>query len=577
MKNLSFFVILVVVLSLFMGEASVTAKEAPQLIAKSEIAAVTVFVRGARIYRHAEVALKKGEQAVVFEGFSTNLIDDSVRVLFEGSPKARISGIDIQTESTFRLIETETNVLLKKKVNFDDQIKMLMSVRSGHQAEIDFASGIIQQMKNSENMTQDVKKLKEMMTFVRETIKSASDEINIVDKKIRDIMEEIVKVDKEMKDLRYRYPSQQKNLIIRMTASEAEKVSLIMSYITPDASWKPSYDVRYVSEKKKVEIISYGVITQNTKENWDNVELTLSTAEATATVALPKFLPRVVHLGKWTIEESIQENQVEMRQNARFMNANSIQTKQQMFANNINDWEQQSRSYFTGKLSRLLGTIVFQLEEKRTINGDSRPHRTMLNLNEFDAEMDYFARPAISEFVYYHANLENTSKTPLLEGEMNIFVDSKFIGKWDMEPVAPGDKFEVFFGTVNELKIKRDVVKVLTEAPDKKNFRSSNLLTREMRITVENFFDKEVEVKIMDSIPVSWTDEVKVKLPVITPESKPDELGRLFWTLKIAPSKKSAIEYTYVIEYPDREQVKVEQWSEERYAKQKEAYKESKK
>ena len=242
-----------------------------------------------------------------------------------------------------------------------------------------------------------------------------------------------------------------------------------------------------------------------------------------------------------------------------------------------NIWKQQSRSYFTGKLSRLLGTIVFQLEEKRTINGDSRPHRTMLNLNEFDAEMDYFARPAISPFVYYHANLVNTSKTPLLEGEMNIFVDSKFIGKWDMEPVAPGDKFEVFFGTVNELKIKRDVVKVLTEAPDKKSFRSSNLLTREMRITVENFFDKEVEVKIMDSIPVSWTDEVKVKLPVITPASKPDELGRLFWTLKIAPSKKSVIEYTYVIEYPEKEQVKVENWSKERYEKQKDFYKKNKK
>ena len=103
MKKLSVFVVLVIVMSLFMGERSVTAKEAPQLKAKSEIAAVTVFVRGARIYRHAEVALKKGEQAVVFEGFSMNLIDDSVRVLFEGAPKARISGIDIQTESTFQL------------------------------------------------------------------------------------------------------------------------------------------------------------------------------------------------------------------------------------------------------------------------------------------------------------------------------------------------------------------------------------------------------------------------------------------------------------------------------------------
>ena len=589
MKKLSVFIVMVIVLSLFMGENSVTAKEVTKVQAKAEITAVTVFIKGARIYRHAKVDLVKGEQQIVFEGYSVNMIDDSVRVLFEGAPKARISGIDIQTEDTVRLIKAEYEKLEAKETELTEQYNKLVNERSAFQAEIDFANGIIAQMKINENLSQDVEKLKELMAFVRDTIKKANDGILEITNKQRVIDKELGKIESERFILSDKYPDEQKNLIIRVSAPEAETVDMIISYITPEAMWKPSYDVRYKENEKKVDVITYGEIVQVTGEDWENVQLTLSTAEATATVALPDFMPSVVHTGDYDVDED--ETKIE-KIHVQFMRFNNVQTANQDYRNERrklrngaiiwdpdegDKWENESKSYFTGNLARFMGTIVFELDEKRSINGDSRPHRTMLNTNEFDVEMDYFARPAISEFVYYHGILKNTTKSPILKGEMNIFVDSKFVGKWEMEPVAPGDEFDVYFGTVNELKIDRKVVKVLKEGPDPKNYRSSNLLTRELRITVENFFDKEVEVKILDSIPVSWSDEVKVHLTNITGDIEPDEIGRLNWTLKLKPAEESVIEYSYVVEYPEKDEVELEKWTEERYEKQKEYYEKNKK
>lgn len=77
------------------------------------------------------------------------------------------------------------------------------------------------------------------------------------------------------------------------TEGEAE---LQLSYIVPNASWFPVYDLRVDYEEKTATLTTYGIIQQKTGEDWQNVLLSLSTAS-------PTFSTDTVKLNSWRIRQ----------------------------------------------------------------------------------------------------------------------------------------------------------------------------------------------------------------------------------------------------------------------------------
>jgi len=58
------------------------------------------------------------------------------------------------------------------------------------------------------------------------------------------------------------------------------------------------------------------------------------------------------------------------------------------------------------------------------------------------------------------------------------------------------------------------------------------------------------KVRLADRIPVSQTDDVKVRSVKISPKITPDEKGLFSWDLELAPKEKRTLAVEYIVQYP---------------------------
>ncbi|MEO0135080.1 MAG: DUF4139 domain-containing protein, partial [candidate division WOR-3 bacterium] len=69
---------------------------------------------------------------------------------------------------------------------------------------------------------------------------------------------------------------------------------------------------------------------------------------------------------------------------------------------------------------------------------------------------------------------------------------------------------------------------------------------------IENYSGRERKLKIVEQIPISQTEEIKVRLIKIEP--KPDRidenLGTFIYYKNLKPNEKFTINLLYVVEYP---------------------------
>ncbi len=75
-----------------------------------------------------------------------------------------------------------------------------------------------------------------------------------------------------------------------------------------------------------------------------------------------------------------------------------------------------------------------------------------------------------------------------------------------------------------------------------------------LKISVENMKDRPIKIKVLDSIPVSRTDKIKVKDIKITPEPSQrdyqDKEGVMLWEFDLQPGDEKDINLSFVVTYP---------------------------
>lgn len=565
-----------VLVTVVLALPAVFAQQKPQEI-ESKIEKVTVYTSSATVMRVADVSVRKGKQVVSFGKLPSTLIDDSVRAFATGAPKVKIMGVEVKTVYHTEPVEERMKELSAEYERISDEIKSVRNEISAYDAEIEFVKNIAKSASTVAPLEAvkrkvEVEELKSMADFIQTTIRKANRERFKLEQKKRELEKRAAVIRSEMNKLSRPRSTVSKAILVTLISEEPMKVQCSVTYIVPAASWVPAYDVRYLPDTNQVEVVYYGVVSQRTGEDWNNVELELSTATPTTSVAMPDFLPSVVYpygtrvvqpaaslplpkKDSWAMERRMRKA-MEMKK-GRLKKAEDTEEYGRLIRGGAVMAAVQSR--FT--------SVTFKRPGNETIPSDGRPHKSVITIERFAAKMEYVTTPALANFVYLRASVTNTSAYPILTGEMSVYVSAAFIGKATMKSVAPNEKFQLYFGTDKDLKVERKLVQMKEEGPTM--FRSSRKLTKSFRIKLENFKDREVTVTVIDSIPVSWTELVKVTMIECEPKPKEkDEMGRLVWKVKIGARQKVEINFKYAIEHPQGYRMNLEQWSIERLKKQ---------
>jgi uncharacterized protein (TIGR02231 family) len=84
---------------------------------------------------------------------------------------------------------------------------------------------------------------------------------------------------------------QRNSIVLTIIAPKEERVSITLSYILPNASWKPVYDSCLDTATGTVTIRVYGSVRQSTGERWEGAALRLSTAAVELSPEIPPIHP----------------------------------------------------------------------------------------------------------------------------------------------------------------------------------------------------------------------------------------------------------------------------------------------
>ena len=246
-------------------------KEVPT---SSDLKKVTVFFLGAQVEHQANTQLKKGKQEVVFTKLTDFLDPNTVQVKANGdltilSVRTRKNFEDIRISSDkMDALNAQRLVLEKKEIALRDEYEIL---------ELD--KELL--MRNRDLKGQDkgisMIELKEAYAFMHQKM----NEITVRESAIYD---ELEKLTKEMNKLEQEILSQRSKPVINYTEIVVEidveketDASFFFNYISPNASWKPYYDMRSDGIGKPIKLEAKALVSQNTGIEWKNVDMVLST------------------------------------------------------------------------------------------------------------------------------------------------------------------------------------------------------------------------------------------------------------------------------------------------------------
>lgn len=540
MKKFGLSVILVSVFVLMNSRAS-----AETIEVKSKVTKAIVYTDSARITRQAEVKLSKGLDEVIFSNVPENLNESTLTISAKGKARAKILNAKIKKiflerpqDKRVRQLEDEIRELKDKAAEFGNQQSVLREERGFLKSVKLYAARQIPEDLVTKMPT--VEELDSLSSFLKEKWQDTYLRESDIKKGLRGVNEKLEKLRKELAQLRRARRKEKRVISIELEVEKAGPLTISASYLIYQANWYPEYDARVDYGKGKIKLACLGIVKQTSGEDWQNIELTLSTAKPTISGRMPElqaWILRPYRLRRETkAKKGVQIFGFDMKDKADYV-----------------PMEKEVKQLYA-RAEEKLTSVNYKIARPVDIKSDGSKHRLPVFSQDFSAKFQYSTTPKLSPFAYLVAKVTN-EREQLLPAAVRIFLDDTYIGSSTIDAIARGEEFDLYLGIDEGVKVKREKLKEETKEVWIAGIKRKNkVVTTTYKITVENYKPKEIKVNLFDHIPVSPNNQVTVKVLEIKPEPDEkdyeDKKGVMRWELEIAPGKKKQVIFTYRVEYP---------------------------
>jgi uncharacterized protein (TIGR02231 family) len=518
----------------------------------SRIKAVTVFTDRALVTRSVPASLEPGSYRIQVPGLPSGLNDNSIRVSAKGMTGAKISGVKVEKDlspesSSDRIKEIESQIAALDQRNTEIADRMGVLRQEG-----EFIKALSQKTsesiaKNLPNERPSVTDWTGMMKFVDDNLNKINKETRAIESEQRDIAAERVVLESKLGEYRTGNVKAGKMAVIDLTVEKSGSYSLDLAYMIYGASWRPVYDIRAWSDTNEVEVIMMAQVNQQTGEDWENVNIILSTARP-AEGANPPVL------ATWYL------NPYNYRGGAisgAAMNVLAEKTTIDKYITgavpNPFNAEQTTAQYSTAEVVSSAISTSFALVKKESIPSNKEFKKVPVKVVSFAGDMENYVVAKLSEAAYLRATVVHKAEFPFLAGEANVFFDDNFVSTAQIPTVLIGEKYTVFFGINEGIRVKRELVKKFVDEAGLTGGKRK--IDYEYNIKTENYTKAAQKVIVLDQIPVTQNDDIDVKLVSVIPEPnyEPDDKSKGFlrWVTNLKTGDKSEYTFKYQVKFPN--------------------------
>lgn len=589
-------------IGLFLTVSLVNAGNDPRVV-NTELKSATIYRSGAELNHFAGVNLIQGHNDLLLGNISNTLDINSVQVSCPAG--VTILAVEFTTDHlTVPEVSARIKFLSDSIENVDKNL-----------AQINLKKGIAEDLLDVLKSNKDIKGQQGL------TVVELAKLMEYYEKKIVDIKNDLLNLQTQEKkwvmiknQLQAQvYEEEKKNsrttgrLHITVHSALAGSFDFNISYITPNAYWTPTYDVRVDDIKKPMKLIYKAKMVQTTGMDWKKVKLSLSSS-------LPNQWGNAPVLQSWflgyinpvaVMDRRLMSNRIQgyssesntmgvpgAVSNIKIRGAASLSDYNiplyvvngtPMSADEfakidpstiksvdiLKDAAATSLYGTRGSNGVVLVTLKDGLEDYVTVSNNElnvsfdidmpfdipsngKEQTATLTQYELATFYKYYSVPRLDKDSYLLAEVADWEKLNLMPGEANIIFEGTYVGKSFIDPNSTQDTLNLTLGRDKRVVVKKEK---LADFSSVKFLGSNKLQKITYELTVKNNKKDTVRMMLKDQYPLSTLKDIEVELEEDGGAMNNKDVGVLTWKLELAPGESRKIRFAYSVKYPKDRQI----------------------
>lgn len=531
----------------------------------SNISKATVFLSGAQVFRQTNtVSIKKGVNEMIIKDVSPYISQQQLQATAVGS--FLILDVQLRTEyvapSGFQATIVPEKIQ-KELASLSDSLLFLSFDLERINAKLDNLNGekamILQNQLIASGGTSDtLPEFKDIVTFYRTKLDDINELILKWKKQKHYAQAREAKHRARQAEL-YAYtqntnqPTQaattRYHVVVTTYSDVATSGKIEVNYFINNAGWIPAYDLRANATNEPITLTYKAHVYQSSGENWEDVQLTLSTYDRTFSAQKPtagiwrldytvnKPVARVVttsddvyYSQNMTSEVQLRSKREELEKNAEVTNITSTYVPPMELSD----------------ISQNFSNVEFQVKLPYSIKADGSQKLMVVMNEQVDAKFFHYMLPRMNNYGFLQAKIGDWENLSLLPGKANIYFQQTIVGSTMIDPAAMSDTMELTLGRDQAIVSTR---KKISEEEKKVGLTKRVVKEYTFEIEVRNNSRANIDLTLEDLIPVTANEDIQIKMVSGDGAYLNDTDGRMTWKLKLKAGEKQLIRFTYSIEH----------------------------
>ncbi len=524
------------------------AQSADELRVQATLRQATVFLNRAQLTAQATATIDAGTTRLIIDNAPAQTDPQSIQV--SGKGDAVIQGVQFRTNFLDKAPRPASLLRL------DDSLR---TTREAYESLL-VQKDVLEQERNlilankevaGKDQGATVKAVAEMAAFYRERLTRIGQDLLVLNRRIIEQKKRVDRLDAQVKEQDAKRERPVGEIEVTLTARNRTAVSLNLNYIVNSAGWSPVYDVRVRDTKSPASLAMKAQVFQNTGFDWQNVKLTLSTANPALPGSQPTLNTDYVSFFDPKLEVKYDQEAPEtvpmLRRSARAKlssqegdpNAEEV-IAAPMAADLTNT------ATFTKAVDQPTN-ISFDIAIPYTILTNGRPQLVDVQTAELPASYRYEITPKLDPDAFLTAQITGWDKLNLLNGTARIYFEGTFVGESRVSLAEAKDTLSLSLGRDKRIIAKREQIE---DVNSRQTFGGSQRDAHAYRITLRNTRQEPVNLTVYDQIPVSTDERIVVQLTDGNSAQRNLETGKLTWRLSLKPGESQALIFRYEVKFP---------------------------
>lgn len=527
---------------------------AADIAASSKVTAATVYADRATVTREAVIDLPAGESTVVLSGLPAFMFTDALRAEGSAMASVKLGAVETKLLTSAELAAPREREIRAELQKLEDAQALALADHTALDKRKEFLESLSRDAASrTREALADLNLKPEQWTKAAAEIGAQIAEVlrgqQAKKVEMRELSKQIEALNQELSQLQ---TGQTNSYEVRvpLEASSATRLVLKVSYQVPNASWRPVYDLRLDTTGRTLKLTQFGEVSQRTGEDWDNVSLTLSTAQPAREVALPALSPLWV-----SPREIVTMRAQKARMETMSMTMEASGAAAPMAAmDSVAAAPVPQEAMFTAATINTNGYVAeYGIVGQSSVKADGAARKVMVGDVAAKVTLQAEVRPQFAEEAYLVASTQLAGDVTLLPGQANLFRDGTYIGTIPLELMRSGSQVDLTFGVDDQIEVKRTTLK--DEKGESGVISKATSLTRAGSVNIANLHKDPMDVVVKYNLPVPRDEKITLKLDdaATTAGYAMDAVGvkgLMQWKLPLAAKEKKDIKFGWTMNWP---------------------------